>query len=79
MSNHYYSFNTHFKGPSSTTNNNDDVDPYVFKRKQRLRVYAGRRKAQDEVTEVPTLLQICQRFLQEHLDRKFLAICIKTV
>jgi hypothetical protein len=42
----------------------------MFKRKERTKVYAGRRKTNTGLNEVPTLTQICQRYLQEHIDRK---------
>jgi len=47
----------------------EEFDPSIFKRKERMKVYAGRRKAQTGPSEVPSLLQICQRYLQDHIDQ----------
>ncbi|CAD5233935.1 unnamed protein product [Bursaphelenchus xylophilus] len=43
-------------------------DPTVFKRKERTKVYAGRRKNNFESNEVPSLLLVCQRYLMNNLD-----------
>lgn len=50
----------------------DELDLSIFKRKERTKVYAGRRKANTEAIKVPTLTQICQRYFQEHIDRKLI-------
>jgi hypothetical protein len=55
----------------SALSGSDAFDPTFFKRKERTKVYAGRRKLKEEQTDVPTLLQLCQRFLQEHIDCEF--------
>ncbi|KAI6172780.1 TFIIS N-terminal domain-containing protein [Aphelenchoides besseyi] len=44
-------------------------DPTAFRSNQKTKVYAGRRRAPTLNAGVPTLLNLCQRFVQEHVDQ----------
>ncbi|KAI6217107.1 Transcription elongation factor B polypeptide 3-like protein [Aphelenchoides fujianensis] len=44
-------------------------DPTAFRSNARMKVYAGRRKAQQFSGDVPLLVQLCQRFLSDNVDQ----------
>ncbi|KAI6192195.1 Transcription elongation factor B polypeptide 3 [Aphelenchoides bicaudatus] len=53
---------------SSAAAPSDELDLGMFKRKHRTKMYSGRKKADPGWTEVPSLIQICQRYFQNHID-----------